>query len=219
MKYRGQWTLHDGRRMQAWFRKAIRKAIRHANRVAVRVAARIAAASTLGIGTIGAIGTIGTMTGLLALGGCGVGQSITSSTTNAAKWAFTTQVKTMNVDLLSRAESNPDANGQPLATVIRLYQLTSATDFNKLNYAQLQSDDLSLLNGAVLASTSVVLRPGTSEAVTQPMHPDAGYVGVVAFFRDVDRTAVWKVVLRKSQWKQNSPVKLEVQGSQLRVVS
>ena len=35
--------------------------------------------------------------------GCGVGQAVKDSTVEAAKWAFTTQVKTMNLDLVSRS--------------------------------------------------------------------------------------------------------------------
>jgi len=159
------------------------------------------------------------MASMLVLSGCGAGQSMTSGTSNAAKWAFTTKVKTMKVDLVSRAAANPDATGQPLSTVIRLYQLKTPTTFEKLTYAQLQTDDLTLLKGALLTTANVVLRPGTSEDVTEPMHPDASYVGVVAFFRDVDQTAVWKVVLPKAQWKKTRSVMLEVQGSHLRVIN
>ncbi|WP_407669929.1 type VI secretion system lipoprotein TssJ [Paraburkholderia oxyphila] len=74
------------------------------------------------------------------IGGCGVAQSVGDATVAAAKWAFTTQVKTMNVDLTGRASVNSDAKGQSLSTVVRFYQLKDATTFAQLNYAQLQSD-------------------------------------------------------------------------------
>ncbi|MGY6153071.1 hypothetical protein [Paraburkholderia graminis] len=35
----------------------------------------------------------------VALSGCGAAQAVGDGTVDAAKWAFTTQVKTMNVDL------------------------------------------------------------------------------------------------------------------------
>jgi len=159
------------------------------------------------------------MVSTILLSACGVGQSLGTSTANAAKWAFTTQVKTLRVDLVSRAAINPDAAGQPLSTVIRLYQLKTPNTFEKLSYAQLQTDDMALLKGDMLDIANVVLRPGTSESVTEPMHPEASYVGVAAFFRDVDHTAVWKMVLPKSDWKKRGPVTLEVQGSQLRVMT
>jgi len=159
------------------------------------------------------------MASLLVLSGCGASQSMGASTSNAARWAFTTKVKTMKIDLVSRATANPDASGAPLSTVIRLYQLTTPTTFETLTYAQLQAGDLSLLKGALLDTANVVLRPGTTEAVTEPMHPDADYVGVVAFFRDFDQTAAWKVVLPKAQWKKTRSVTLELEGSQLRVIS
>ena len=155
---------------------------------------------------------------VLAISACGVGQSFTTSTANAAKWAFTTQIKTMKVDLVGRAAANPDATGQPLSTVIRLYQLKTPGTFEKLTYAQLQTDDLTLLKGDMLNIVNVVLRPGVSENVTEPMHPDADYVGVVAFFRNVDQPAVWKLVLPKSVLKKSRAVTIEIDGSQLKPI-
>lgn len=150
-----------------------------------------------------------------SLAGCGVGQAIKDNTVEAAKWAFTTQVKTMNVDLNSRASLNPNGAGQSLSTVVRIYQLKDAKTFDTLDYTQLQSNDLDALKPDLLATKDVVLRPSASASVSEPMNEDAEFVGVVAFFRDAGKDATWKLVVPKKQWKKTDPVQIEVSGNTL----
>ncbi|WP_244193141.1 type VI secretion system lipoprotein TssJ [Paraburkholderia eburnea] len=154
----------------------------------------------------------------VATAGCGVAQAVGDSTVDAAKWAFTTQVKTMNVDLTGRASINSDVQGKSLSTVVRFYQLKDAKNFAQLNYVQLQSDDLKLLKADLLATKDVVLRPGANASLTEPMNPDAQVVGVVAFFREPVQDRVWKLAVPKKQWKKTDPVKIEVNGSELVLV-
>ncbi|WP_330869145.1 type VI secretion system lipoprotein TssJ [Paraburkholderia sp.] len=154
----------------------------------------------------------------VATAGCGVAQAVSDSTVDAAKWAFTTQVKTMNVDLTGRASINSDATGQSLSTVVRFYQLKDAKTFAQLSYAQLQSNDLNLLKADLLATKDVVLRPGASASLTEPMNPDAQVVGVVAFFRDPVQGKEWKLAIQKKQWKKTDPVKIELNGNELVLV-
>jgi type VI secretion system protein VasD len=152
------------------------------------------------------------------MAGCGVAQAVGDGTVDAAKLAFTTQVKTMNVDLTGRAALNADAQGQSLSTVVRFYQLKDVKTFAKLNYAQLQSDDLNLLKTDLLATKDVVLRPGASASLTEPMNADAQVVGVVAFFREPVPGGEWKLAIQKKQWKKTDPVKIEVNGNELVLV-
>ncbi|WP_059412306.1 type VI secretion system lipoprotein TssJ [Cupriavidus basilensis] len=159
----------------------------------------------------------GLLVATLVVAGCGVGQGIKDSTVEAAKWVFTTQVKTMNLDLTSRLSLNADGAGQSLSTVVRVYQLKTPQAFEQLSYAQLQANDLESLKPDLLATRDVILRPDASVSLSEPMHADAGYVGVVAFFRRADKEAVWKVVVPKKQWKKTDPVKIELRGSTLQL--
>ncbi|HEX3635238.1 MAG TPA: type VI secretion system lipoprotein TssJ, partial [Paraburkholderia sp.] len=77
---------------------------------------------------------------ILAIAGCGVGQAVKDGTVDAAKWAFTTQVKTMNMDLVSRSSLNANGAGQSLSTVVRIYQLKTPQAFQQLDYTQLQTN-------------------------------------------------------------------------------
>jgi type VI secretion system protein VasD len=154
---------------------------------------------------------------ILTLAGCGVGQAVKSGTVDAAKWAFTTQVKTMNLDFVSRSSSNTSGTGQSLSTVVRIYQLKSPQAFDQLDYAQLQTNDMDALKADLLGSTDLVLRPNANASISEPMSDDAEYVGIVAFFRDDGRDSKWKLVVPKKQWKKTDPVKIDVRDSSLSV--
>ncbi|WP_408463681.1 type VI secretion system lipoprotein TssJ [Paraburkholderia sediminicola] len=109
------------------------------------------------------------------------------STVDAAKWGFTTQVKTVNMDLASRSSLNENGAGQSLSTVVRIYQLKTPQAFQQLGYTQLQTNDLDALKADLLVTKDVVLRPDASANISEPMNSDAEYVGVVAFFRDAGK--------------------------------
>ncbi|MBC8642537.1 type VI secretion system lipoprotein TssJ [Caballeronia sp. EK] len=151
----------------------------------------------------------------LTLAGCGAWQATKDSTVGAAQWLFTTQVKSMNVDLDARAALNETTSGRPLSTVVRFYQLKDSKTFAQLEYIQLQNNDLELLKTDLVATKDVVMRPGASASLREPMEKDAEYVGVVAFFRTPDSDGVWKLLIPKQQWKDTDPVKIQVQGNRL----
>ncbi|SAK64133.1 lipoprotein [Caballeronia hypogeia] len=151
----------------------------------------------------------------ITLSGCGAWQATKDGTVDAYNWAFVTQVKAMNIDLDARAAANETTSGQSLSTVVRLYQLKDSKTFAQLEYVQLQNHDLELLKADLVATKDVVMRPGSSASVSEPMDKDAEYVGVVAFFRSPSSDGVWKLLIPKKQWKDTDPVKVHVQGNLL----
>lgn len=156
-------------------------------------------------------------TGLLSMGGCGAWQATKDTTVSAAQWLFTTQVKTMNVELKGRAALNETVAGQSLSTVVRFYQLKDSKTFAQLEYAQLQNNDLELLKADLVATKDVVLRPGAAVSVSEPMQKDAEYVGVVAFFRTPGNAGVWKLLIPRKQWKDTDPERIRLQGNMLAI--
>ena len=151
----------------------------------------------------------------LAVAGCGVGQAVKDSTLDAATWAFTTQVKTMNLDLVGRPSLNANSLGRSLSTVVRIYQLRTPQAFEQMDYTQLQMNDLDALKADLLATRDVVMRPDASASISEPMSRDAEYVGVVAFFRDTGGNSTWKLLVSKEQWKSTDPVKVELRDNTL----
>ncbi|WP_244158518.1 type VI secretion system lipoprotein TssJ [Caballeronia fortuita] len=110
---------------------------------------------------------------LIALSGCGAWPATKDSTVSAAEWLFTTQLKTMNVEFDGRAALNEKTTGQSLSTVVRFYQLKDSKTFTQLEYAQLQNNDLELLETDLVATKDVVLRPGAAASLSEPMEKDA----------------------------------------------
>ena len=159
-----------------------------------------------------------TVLAILTSAGCGVGQAVKDNTVDAAKWAFTTQIKTMNVDLVSRSSLNANGAGQSLSTVVRIYQLKTPQAFQQLDYTQLQTNDLDALKADLLATKDVVLRPDASTSVSEPMNSAAQYVGVVAFFRNAGKDSMWKLVIPKKQWKNTDPVNIEARDNTLNLI-
>jgi type VI secretion system protein VasD len=154
----------------------------------------------------------------LAIGGCGVVQSVKTGTVDAAKWAFTTQIRTMNLDLISRSSVNTSGAGQSLSTVIRVYQLKTPQAFEQLDYAQLESNDLDALKPDLFSTTDVVLRPNANASISEPMNDEAQFVAVVAFFREDSQRATWRMVMPRKQWKHSDPVRIEVKDSSMALV-
>lgn len=159
----------------------------------------------------------GAVCAILAIGGCGMAQSVKTGTVDAARWAFTTQIKTMNLDLTSRSSLNTSGAGQSLSTVLRVYQLKTPQAFEQLDYAQLQGNDLDALKPDLLGTTDVVLRPNGSASISEPMDENAQCVGIVAFFRDGGGDSIWRLVIPKKQWKATDPVKVEVRDNTLQL--
>lgn len=161
---------------------------------------------------------VATLCALMWLAGCGVFQAAKDGVVDATKWAFTTQIKVMNMELIGRASLNPNNSGQSFSTVLRVYQLKSGKVFEKLSYAQLQSNDLDNLKADLLSSKDVVLRPDSSISLNEPMNPETQYVGVVAFFREANSATQWKLLLPKKQWKETDPVKIEALDANLNLM-
>jgi type VI secretion system protein VasD len=146
------------------------------------------------------------------------GWAVKGGAADAAKRVFTMEVRTMNVDLISRSSLNANGAGQSLSTVVRFYQLKTPQAFEQLDYTQLQTNDLDALKADLLATKDVVLRPDASASISESMNSDTEYVGVVAFFREAGSDSTWKLVVPKKQWKKTDPVKIMVRDSTLQLV-
>ena len=113
---------------------------------------------------------------------------------------------------------NNNGTGQSLSTVLRVYQLKTPQAFEQLDYAQLQNNDLDALKPDLLSTTDVILRPNANASISEPMNDDAQYVAIVAFFREDNQRATWRMVLPRKQWKQSDPVRIEVKDSSLALI-
>ncbi|MCB9959643.1 MAG: type VI secretion system lipoprotein TssJ [Rhodospirillaceae bacterium] len=98
----------------------------------------------------------------------------------------------VNVSLAADASINPD-HGLPSPVLVRVYELTSASEFQQADFFQLLERDQETLGAAMAGREEVTLSPGGSSSMTLNFGPESRYVGVLVAFRDIDN-ALWRAV-------------------------
>ncbi|RFU45003.1 type VI secretion system lipoprotein TssJ [Paraburkholderia sp. DHOC27] len=146
----------------------------------------------------------------LLLDGCGAWQSVSDATTSAYQAVFYKQVKVLKVDLSARAELNPDEAMRSTSVAVRIYQLTDRQRFEKASYDDLLKNDKAVLAQDLRGSIGTVVSPGASASVTQPMQPDTEYIGVAAFYRDLNANGAWRRSISRKDLSADTPLKLEL---------
>lgn len=101
----------------------------------------------------------------------------------------------MDGNILAALDINPDNNGRPSPTVVRVYQLKSADAFQKADFFSLFDQEKSLLGENLIAREEMDLRPGEKREFKRDMKPETRYVGVVAAFRRIN-DARWRSIVR-----------------------
>lgn len=143
-------------------------------------------------------------TGLLF--GCGAIQSAKEGTTNVARAIFIKQINTLHLDFAARAQLNPGDEDSPSSLMIRVYQLGKAESFDAASYQDLLEDDDKTLSVDLLSRHEVVLHPTSAVSLDVPMNKDAGFVGIVALFRQPDLTeGSWKVLIKRDELDADKP--------------
>lgn len=88
-------------------------------------------------------------------------------------------------------DANPDSAGRPSPVVVRVYELTSANDFDAGDFFQLFEQPEATLGADLRGLTDVVIAPGGRESLTRELSDDTRYLGILANFRDIDQ-AGWR---------------------------
>lgn len=97
-----------------------------------------------------------------------------------------------------------------------MYQLKDRKSFDKSVYQQLLKDDDAALNGDLLASRDVIVKPGGDATLDMPMEADAQFVAIVGLFRHPDmENNTWKVVLQREELDPDAARVLEAGNNQL----
>jgi type VI secretion system protein VasD len=83
---------------------------------------------------------------------------------------------------------NPDINRRASPVLLRLYELTSPAPFDAADFMSLYQQDRSVLGGELVAREEIVVEPGQTQAISKLLAPQARVLGVMAIFRDVERS-------------------------------
>ncbi|SPJ33578.1 hypothetical protein KSP9073_01587 [Kushneria phyllosphaerae] len=89
---------------------------------------------------------------------------------------------------------NPDAQGEPLSVVVRLYQLEALPPFATAAPDQLWRDADDALGSALISQRELTLLPNDEKIDVAALDQKTRYVGIAAFFRHTEQN-VWHVAL------------------------
>lgn len=89
---------------------------------------------------------------------------------------------------------NPDSRGRSSPIVMKLYEIKSLAAFNTADFFSIFDRDKETLGDELLAHEEFQLRPGEKRQFNRQLQLDTRYVGVIAAFRDLERSQ-WRAVL------------------------
>jgi type VI secretion system protein VasD len=95
------------------------------------------------------------------------------------------------VAITASKDVNPDGNQRPSPVQVKIYQLSSRTTFDNLDFDQLFYQGETLLSDQLLSQSSFMLQPKESITHEVALKETAAFVAVIAAYRDVD-SARWK---------------------------
>jgi len=121
---------------------------------------------------------------LLALAGC-------SSAAKPPVQLRSAKPTIITATIDAAATVNPDANGRPSPIVMRMFELRSIAAFNNADFFSLWDREREVLSSEVTSRDEFHLRPGDQKKLERTLQPETRYVGVIAAFRDLDRSS-WR---------------------------
>ncbi|HEY1283990.1 MAG TPA: type VI secretion system lipoprotein TssJ [Steroidobacteraceae bacterium] len=91
-------------------------------------------------------------------------------------------------------ELNPSPEGTPSPVVVRVYQLSSDTDFRNASFGALYpGDGVAALGKNLIARQEVITFPGERSNVQVPVASETRAIGILVAYRDIDH-ATWRLV-------------------------
>lgn len=98
------------------------------------------------------------------------------------------------VELQAMFDVNPNVNGAAAPVQVTVYELKSVGKFQSTGYFGLQGDAAQALGDELLATSRVILKPGTREVIIRPGDVNAKALGIVAGYRELD-VSQWRMVV------------------------
>ena len=110
------------------------------------------------------------------------------------------------------AAVNPDAKGRASPIVVRLFELKSIAAFNSADFFSLWDRERETLSENMIGRDEFQLRPGEQKSFERTLQPDTRYVGVIAAFRDLERSSWRSTVAIVAHQTQPVAVKLDARS-------
>jgi type VI secretion system protein VasD len=101
----------------------------------------------------------------------------------------------LSLEIEATADVNLGPGGKPLPVVVRVYELKGQGTFMTADFYSLFDNESAVLGPDLIAREELTLRPGQRQEIKRPLAPDMAYIGVVAAYRDIDRSR-WRASTR-----------------------
>ncbi|WP_051356450.1 type VI secretion system lipoprotein TssJ [Azorhizobium doebereinerae] len=106
------------------------------------------------------------------------------------------------ITIRADANVNPNQDGTPSPTVIKLYDLKAQTNFMSASFFELLDSDVTRLGPEMLSKQEVEILPGTTRDVDHQITGDVKFLGVIAGFRNIN-SAQWRAIVEVVPGKTN----------------
>ena len=123
---------------------------------------------------------------------------------------------TLNIQLQASDELNQDRQGASYAVLVRFYQLSDPSLFEKADVTALFRQDDDILGLTMVNKSELMVSPGIVTELDIPKIPESKYLGVVAFYRTAGGTK--QVAMKKvnaGKLKFSTKLQLELSGNEL----
>lgn len=110
------------------------------------------------------------------------------------------------------AAVNPDLKGRASPIVVRVFELKSISAFNGADFFSLWDRERETLSADMIGRDEFQLRPGEQKKFDRTLQPDTRYIGVIAAYRDLERSNWRGTVSVVLQQKQPIAVKLDARS-------
>ena len=120
----------------------------------------------------------------------------------------------VNVVMSAASNLNPDASGQALSVVVRIYQLKDKGRLESADYRAVWKSDKEILADDFLDRQERMIQPGAQESVEIRANPMAAYLGVVALFQNPTGDT-WRRIIPISHKNHRISINLREQNVEL----
>jgi type VI secretion system protein VasD len=83
---------------------------------------------------------------------------------------------------------NPNYVGQPSPVILRVYQLRSPDIFKSADFFEIYDNEIATLGQTYVRRDEFELQPGMKYDLNDEIDPSTKYIGVIAAFRDLDKS-------------------------------
>ena len=117
--------------------------------------------------------------------------------------ASTSKPTIVKASVETKAMVNPDVKGRASPIVVKVYALKSLSAFNNADFFSLMDKDKETLGAEFLDKEELQLMPGQKRELQKQFPSETRYIGVIAAFRDLER----------SQWRTSTEIKEQKKSS------